>query len=286
TLISYTPPPLLTGGVRTPREPDPVTAQETTAMISAETASRPPPCALFKTWGSQLLVPFVNASGKGKTAVAGAEGASTRNPACGDDSGLDQVREKLSVHLREAADRMNLVVPSSPPPPQQPKDGRTWNLRARRGRPRVPTEIEHHLGGSPSPAVEKRAARARPAESDRPRFSISLSREEIEEDIYAVTGCRARRRPRKRPRVIQKQLDVSLLTSCPHRFSLPLHPKTLVCQKSLDLISFRGFDSYGILLRLLIRVSVSRRMAVGGLPPTRIGFRSSLSGEVSTPAVT
>ncbi|CAL9767189.1 unnamed protein product [Musa acuminata subsp. burmannicoides] len=185
-------------------------------MISAETASRPPdsataaatpPCALFKTWGSQRLLPFVNASGKGKTAVAEAEGASMRNPACGDDAGLDQVREKLLVHLREAADRMKFVVPSPPPPPQQPKDGRPWNLRARRGRPRVPTEIEQHLGGSPSPAVERRAARARPAESDRPRFSISLSREEIEEDIYAVTGCRARRRPRKRPRVVQKQLD-------------------------------------------------------------------------------
>ncbi|CAL9080518.1 unnamed protein product [Musa textilis] len=186
-------------------------------MISTETASRPqdsatasapPPCSLYKTWRSQRLLPFVNASGKDKTAVAEAEGASMRNPACGDDAGFDQVREKLLVHLREAADRMKLVVPTPPPPPQQStKDGRPWNLRARRGRPRVPTEIEQHLGGPPSPAVERRAARARPAESDRPRFSISLSREEIEEDIYAVTGCRARRRPRKRPRVVQKQLD-------------------------------------------------------------------------------
>lgn len=37
---------------------------------------------------------------------------------------------------------------------------------------------------------------------------ISLSREEIEEDVYALTGSKPARRPRKWPKNVQKQLDV------------------------------------------------------------------------------
>lgn len=36
---------------------------------------------------------------------------------------------------------------------------------------------------------------------------ISLSKEEIEEDVYSLTGSRPSRRPKKRPRTVQKQLD-------------------------------------------------------------------------------
>ncbi|KAG8365451.1 hypothetical protein BUALT_Bualt18G0106200 [Buddleja alternifolia] len=36
---------------------------------------------------------------------------------------------------------------------------------------------------------------------------ISLSKEEIEEDVYALTGGKPNRRPRKWPRNVQKQLD-------------------------------------------------------------------------------
>lgn len=39
------------------------------------------------------------------------------------------------------------------------------------------------------------------------KFWIALSREEIEEDIFAMTGSRPARRPPKRPKNIQKQLD-------------------------------------------------------------------------------
>jgi Protein of unknown function (DUF1639) len=67
---------------------------------------------------------------------------------------------------------------------------RPWNLRSRRG---------SRLSS------EKR-------ENERARFSVSLSAEEIEEDIYAVTGSRPRRRPKRRPRVVQRQLDVSFWT--------------------------------------------------------------------------
>ncbi|KAL6985941.1 hypothetical protein U1Q18_019315 [Sarracenia purpurea var. burkii] len=39
------------------------------------------------------------------------------------------------------------------------------------------------------------------------KFWISLSREEIEEDVYAMTGSKPARRPKKRPKTVQKQLD-------------------------------------------------------------------------------
>lgn len=40
------------------------------------------------------------------------------------------------------------------------------------------------------------------------KFWIALSREEIEEDIFVMTGSRPARRPRKRPKTVQKQMDV------------------------------------------------------------------------------
>ncbi|KAF3328908.1 hypothetical protein FCM35_KLT05986 [Carex littledalei] len=44
--------------------------------------------------------------------------------------------------------------------------------------------------------------------NERARFSVPLSDDEIAEDIYAVTGSMPRRRPKKRTRVVQKQIDV------------------------------------------------------------------------------
>ncbi|KAK7251787.1 hypothetical protein RIF29_35308 [Crotalaria pallida] len=39
------------------------------------------------------------------------------------------------------------------------------------------------------------------------KFWIALSKEEIEEDIFVMTGSRPNRRPKKRPKIVQKQLD-------------------------------------------------------------------------------
>ncbi|XP_030513341.1 uncharacterized protein LOC115727299 [Rhodamnia argentea] len=45
------------------------------------------------------------------------------------------------------------------------------------------------------------------AEEGKRRLWVSLSKEEIEEDVFAMTGSRPARRPRKRSRIAQKQLD-------------------------------------------------------------------------------
>ncbi|CAL9203701.1 unnamed protein product, partial [Musa hybrid cultivar] len=192
---------------------------------------------ILKTWGNQRLFRCTSVDGKGEAVAAGGRSASDaarggiRVPeVSGDERGVEEVREKLFVHLKEAADRMKLAIP--PPAPLKGGDAdkktdreaeadaepssssmaRSCKLRTRRRGPRTPSVFERQTSASPVAAAEKRPVRLRSgsiAPEERPKFSITLTREEIEEDIYSVTGHRARRRPRKRPRVIQKQLDVS-----------------------------------------------------------------------------
>lgn len=97
---------------------------------------------------------------------------------------------------------------------------KTWNLR-----PRKPIHKSLNLNGGPFRASgsvtqdcksqlphmnvnkpENNESNAAQKEK-RLRFSIALSREEIDEDIYAMTGSKAARRPKKRVKVVQKQLD-------------------------------------------------------------------------------
>ncbi|XP_051210190.1 uncharacterized protein [Lolium perenne] len=138
--------------------------------------------------------------------------------------GSEDLRGKLVGHLRDAADRPRVAEPSPPLPPPPPKAAsqqpeterepsqelkappqeqeqqpqaevpdKPWKLRERtRRRPAS-------LTSWPSAAPSRRRKRA--------PFSVSLAPEEIEEDIYALTGGRPRRRPRKRPRAVQQKLD-------------------------------------------------------------------------------
>nr|ACU20234.1 unknown [Glycine max] len=42
---------------------------------------------------------------------------------------------------------------------------------------------------------------------ERAKFSVSLSKEQVEQDFWAFLGTRPPRRPKKRPRIVQKNLD-------------------------------------------------------------------------------
>lgn len=117
---------------------------------------------------------------------------------------------------RKEHDHHASLVPS--PPVDDEVEGeenlpvaRPWNLRSRRG---------YRL------TSEKR-------ENERARFSVSLTAEEIEEDIYAVTGSRPRRRPKRRPRVVQRQLDVSFWT-----FEFTVLPSVVIHSFCLDIFLF------------------------------------------------
>ncbi|KAG0457973.1 hypothetical protein HPP92_023130 [Vanilla planifolia] len=129
-----------------------------------------------------------------------------------DGGDLKVLREKLLGHLREAADKIKIEVSSIGAASPAAADAagvrskstsgtgdppRPWNLRTRTTAKRA--------------SAARTTVRLRSEDADeveRQRFSISLSREEIEEDIFAITGSRPRRRPKKRPRNVQGQLDM------------------------------------------------------------------------------
>lgn len=96
-----------------------------------------------------------------------------------------------------------------------------WNLR-----PRKPIHKSLNLNGvqfkagGPSATIEDttQSPHRTPIRPDadvhcaekkekRQRFSIALTKEEIAEDIFALTGLKPARRPKKRAKCVQKQLD-------------------------------------------------------------------------------
>ncbi|XP_060210122.1 uncharacterized protein LOC132637009 [Lycium barbarum] len=100
---------------------------------------------------------------------------------------------------------------------------KTWNLR-----PRKPIHKSLNLNSGPfrssgsaiqesksqsnhvnvvNKEKENNESNAVTKKEKRLRFSVGLSREEIDEDIYAMTGSKAARRPKKRVKAVQKQLD-------------------------------------------------------------------------------
>ncbi|XP_074564161.1 uncharacterized protein LOC141820693 [Curcuma longa] len=270
---------MVTSADKSSRPPDPAPVPAPAAReATPPRAQAPPPASLLpapsfpilKSWGSRRVLPCVSVDGKGeivggggrrKTAEHDEEKAGRRVPVPeddGDDPRIEEVREKLLLHLREAADRMKLAPffriggmsetdsdPSPEPEPsnavEEPPAAPRWNLRTRRRAPRSPTENHRHVSGSlpatrekttaprsptenhrhlcgsPPGTREKRAVRLRSEEQERakrPKFSISLTKEEIDEDLYSITGSRARRRPRRRPRTVQKLLDSLFPGSC------------------------------------------------------------------------
>ncbi|KAG6486521.1 uncharacterized protein LOC122008978 [Zingiber officinale] len=221
---------------RRPRAAEPALLPEPLGQAAQGNTFRNFSLPITKTWGNKRVLRCVSV---GEGAAGGVDGAggrrSSRDLEAGssDRSVVEEVREKLLAHLREAADRINLIVHRAPLPPPSKGDDHVretvpaedpetepsssaaawpWKLRTRRRGARVQAAFERQESASPPVAGEKRSGRLLTSEimerSERPNFSVTLSREEIDEDIYAVTGHRARRRPRKRPRLIQKQLDM------------------------------------------------------------------------------
>ncbi|CAH2063390.1 unnamed protein product [Thlaspi arvense] len=106
---------------------------------------------------------------------------------------------------------------------------KTWNLRPRKPPPTKKRSIGNGGGTLKSCSeslpenraqgtVRTEAIRSRNGvdakiatterKEKKPRLSISLSKLEIDEDIYALTGSKPSRRPKKRAKNVQKQLDV------------------------------------------------------------------------------
>ena len=96
---------------------------------------------------------------------------------------------------------------------------KTWNLRPRKTVPKPNGEASALKTGAPvvqynkiQEAVPSRGAKGAQKKTKkkekRMEISLTLTKEEIEEDIYLMTGQKPSRRPKRRPKNVQKQLDV------------------------------------------------------------------------------
>ncbi|XP_059643185.1 uncharacterized protein LOC132285041 isoform X2 [Cornus florida] len=160
-----------------------------------------------------------------------------------DDNGIEAFREKLMFDLRLVADKMKVPIHEDKafevPTPERP-----WNLRTPRAACKAPNDSGKGGGGgngkgenlrseerrnsncNSSPVRAKSQAKSsgmrglaaaaattaqcleKREQCERPRFSISLSREEIVSDFLAMAGTKPNRRPtKKRPKIVQKNLD-------------------------------------------------------------------------------
>lgn len=101
-----------------------------------------------------------------------------------------------------------IACDGKPPPPKVSALGdaaaaaaRPWNLRTRRAACNEPGDEEEE-------EPTRITAVKRDSSSQKLKFSVSLLREEIEDDFTAFVGRKPPRRPKKRPRTVQKQLNV------------------------------------------------------------------------------
>lgn len=149
---------------------------------------------------------------------------------------ISPTREEVPVSVKEREET------------EEEEAKRTWNLRPRKacgglkkGNGVFATEVCGGGGGGgggsevknqkSSGGMEPKSNRQRgiPAESpglgggevanENHRLWVALSRDEIEEDLFSMSGNRPSRRPRKRAKALQKYLDVShqVFDELPHR---------------------------------------------------------------------
>lgn len=159
-----------------------------------------------------------------------------------DDDGIEAVREKLMFDLKTAADKMKEAILSkeaavvgdeteekkndSAGTEETPAaEARPWNLRTRRAACKAPNadgggsknlKIDEKKSNSHSPLRSDGGAKSPrlkigPEKKKKVKLVVPLSKREIDEDFLEMVGIRPPRRPKKRTRIVQKQLDVSSL---------------------------------------------------------------------------
>ncbi|XP_054821916.1 uncharacterized protein LOC129320472 [Prosopis cineraria] len=126
---------------------------------------------------------------------------------------IEAVREKLMIDLRVAAKKLKVsILEEGAVEDETAAIARPWNLRTRRAACKAPHEEERKCNSSslPTKVVEAAVTKENPvsvAKNEKTKFSVSLSKEDVEEDFLAMVGTRPPRRPKKRPRIVQRQLD-------------------------------------------------------------------------------
>lgn len=149
------------------------------------------------------------------------------------EDGIEAVRMKLMLDFQTAVDKVKVSLMGEAEEEAEEESVaaaaaaaavKPWNLRTRRAACKAPNgggegkssgvkERRHDL--SPLKTENKSSrlrgtsvAVASPEKKQRRNLTVTLSRREIEEDYYAILGERPPRRPKKRAKIVQKNLDV------------------------------------------------------------------------------
>ncbi|KAJ0545466.1 hypothetical protein HanIR_Chr08g0350161 [Helianthus annuus] len=132
------------------------------------------------------------------------------------DGQISATREKLMIdfhkqvgEIKDAILRDGLVDATATTSFNSPAD-RPWNLRTRRAPTNGVNGNGEVLKPNSSPVTNEYkypSNNGNGEKKERAKFSVSLSRRELEEDFMAMAGRRLPRKPKKRPRIVQKQLD-------------------------------------------------------------------------------
>ncbi|KAJ0247534.1 hypothetical protein HA466_0159800 [Hirschfeldia incana] len=147
-------------------------------------------------------------------------------------SDLKTVRDKITQSMYALKEEQHEEEERKPSPDGQEKEEgevspakKPWNLRKRRSAACKETVEEKTANPSPPPTRNESTrggvAVVEAETATRAKFSVKLSKKEIEEDFMAALGRRPPRRPKKRPRAVQKILD-------------SLHPGFYLTEVTLD----------------------------------------------------
>lgn len=142
----------------------------------------------------------------------GSGSGSGRRPAgVEEEEGIEAFGAKLMFDLQAEADKLKVAILKegltlTTLTPPEADSSRPWNLRTRRAACKAPMEQQqqppprngHNVAGFPPPPPPLR---------ERSKFSVSLSKREIDEDFLSMVSHRPPRRPKKRPKIVQHELD-------------------------------------------------------------------------------
>ncbi|PNX72340.1 hypothetical protein L195_g028230 [Trifolium pratense] len=137
-----------------------------------------------------------------------------------DEEGIAVVREKLMHDLKTATDRMKDAILREEC--EETETLKSWNLRLRQKEIKAapvttaaivkrdfcsPAKIDGGADNRVNVASRLRRNINSNKKTERPKFSVQLSKKEIDEDFMAILGRQSRHRPTKRPKLVQKQIN-------------------------------------------------------------------------------
>ncbi|XP_045792603.1 uncharacterized protein LOC123887343 isoform X2 [Trifolium pratense] len=177
-------------------------------------------------WGTTRLLRCVNNNNNNDPSPLINPNSSQNDPIRKNDESVDAVRERIMGDLRVAAKKLKVSIFEENGDVGGGGGGsngaiRPWNLRTRRAACKAPPppslpipppvrddgrrffDVGSSTPSSPMVMKKKKMVMV----NEKVKFSVSLSKEEVEEDFWALVGTRPPRRPKKRPRIVQRQLN-------------------------------------------------------------------------------